>query len=87
MKPIGNGSNDFPGLPQSLVFASTPWLASNADVAKKFGEALAKGLDYANAHPDAVRAVDAKCTKMSAEDSRPWSRITPVPGNAFRLGA
>jgi NitT/TauT family transport system substrate-binding protein len=66
-KAIGNGSNDFEGLPQSLIFSSTEWLAKNGDVAKKFEEAVAKGLDYANAHPDDIRAVDTKYTQMDAD--------------------
>ncbi len=66
MRAIGNGSNDFPGLPQSLVFSSTKWLDGHEDVAKKFADAFAKGLEYANAHPADIRAVDAKYTKMPA---------------------
>ena len=66
MRAIGNGSNDFPGLPQSLVFSSTKWLDGHDDVAKKFADAFAKGLEYANAHPADIRAVDAKYTKMPA---------------------
>jgi NitT/TauT family transport system substrate-binding protein len=66
-KAIGNGSNDFPGLPQSLIFSSSKWLAGHEDVAKQFSEALAKGFEYANDNPDDIRAVDAKYTQMPPE--------------------
>jgi NitT/TauT family transport system substrate-binding protein len=64
---IGNGTNDLPGLPQALLFASQSWLAKNAATAKKFTDAMAKAFDYANAHPDAVRAVDTKYTTLPAD--------------------
>jgi NitT/TauT family transport system substrate-binding protein len=66
MTPIGNGSNDLPGVPQSLFFASTQWLAKNQATAKKFGEAMQEAFTYANAHTDEVRAIDKKYTQLSA---------------------
>lgn len=66
MVPIGNGSNDLPGIPQSLFFASTQWLAKNQASAKKFGEAMAEAFTYANAHADEVRAIDKKYTQLPA---------------------
>jgi NitT/TauT family transport system substrate-binding protein len=65
-KSVGNGSNDLPGAPQALVYASKSWLAKNADVATRFAGALAKAETYANAHPAAVRAVDTKYTQLPA---------------------
>jgi NitT/TauT family transport system substrate-binding protein len=65
--PIGNGSNDFPGLPQALIFSSVEWLAGHGDIAEKFAAAVAKGLEYANDNPDAIRAVDSQYTKMDAQ--------------------
>lgn len=61
---IGEGTNALPGLPQALVFGSSSYLEKNPDVAKKFVEALGKGIDYANANQEDVRTVDAKYTQM-----------------------
>jgi NitT/TauT family transport system substrate-binding protein len=63
---IGDGTNNLPGLPQALLFGSTPWLAKNGATAKKFQTAVAQAIDYANGHPDAVRAVDTKYTQLPA---------------------
>ncbi|MBT2225746.1 ABC transporter substrate-binding protein [Nonomuraea sp. NEAU-A123] len=67
MRAIGEGTNALPGLPQALIFSSTEFLAKNPAVAEKFIGAVAKGIDYANSHPDAVRAVDTKYTKLPAD--------------------
>jgi NitT/TauT family transport system substrate-binding protein len=64
MRAIGEGTNALPGLSQSLLFASTEYLAKNGDTAKKFADAVAKAIVYANSHPDAVRAVDTKYTQL-----------------------
>lgn len=64
---VSNGSNDFPGLPQSLLFSSDAWLNEHPAAAKAFVEAMTRGFEYANAHPDDIRAVDARYTKMDAE--------------------
>jgi NitT/TauT family transport system substrate-binding protein len=64
---IGIGTNALPGLPQALLFSSQSWLAKNAATAKKFTDALSKAIDYANAHPEAVRDVDTKYTKLPAD--------------------
>jgi NitT/TauT family transport system substrate-binding protein len=61
---IGIGTNALPGLPQALLFSSEAWLAKNGDTAKKFNTAMTKAYEYANAHPDAVREVDTKYTKL-----------------------
>ena len=64
MRAIGDGTNALPGLPQAILFSSNEFLTKNPAAAKKFIDAVAKGIDYANAHPDAVRAVDTKYTKL-----------------------
>jgi len=64
MKAIGQGTNALPGLPQALLFSSDDYLAKHEDVAKKFTAAVAKAVTYANANPDAVRAVDTKYTQL-----------------------
>jgi NitT/TauT family transport system substrate-binding protein len=66
MKVIGKGTNALPGLPQATLFASTKYLQANAGIAQKFADAVGKGIDYANAHPAAVRAVDTKYTQLPA---------------------
>ena len=67
MNVIGEGTNALPGLPQATLFSSTEYLQANPEVAKKFVDAVGKGIDYANAHPDAVRAVDTQYTKLPPE--------------------
>ncbi|MEO3855425.1 ABC transporter substrate-binding protein [Acrocarpospora sp. B8E8] len=64
---IGEGTNIVPGLPQSVLFADRTWLAANAAAAKKFTDAVAKAVTYANSHPDDVRAIDVKYTTMAPE--------------------
>ncbi|MEV6344245.1 ABC transporter substrate-binding protein [Actinoplanes sp. NPDC051851] len=64
---IGNGSNDFPGIPQALLFGSDEWLNGHKAAAKGFVEAMTKAFTYANAHVDDIRAVDTKYTQMDAE--------------------
>ncbi|MFT4083489.1 MAG: ABC transporter substrate-binding protein [Nocardioides sp.] len=66
-KSIDKGSQVLLGDPQALIFSSDDYLSDNASVAKKFVSALQKGFTYANAHPDAVRAVDSKYTEMDAK--------------------
>jgi NitT/TauT family transport system substrate-binding protein len=67
LRAIGDGTNALPGLPQAILFSSNQNLAKNPDVSKKFIDAVAKAVDYANTHPDAVRAVDTKYTKLPAD--------------------
>ncbi|MFJ8110901.1 ABC transporter substrate-binding protein [Streptomyces sp. NPDC096132] len=67
LRSIGNGMNDVPGMVQGLLFSSQEYLAKNADTAKKFIDAVAKAIDYANAHPDAVKAIDKKYTQVPAD--------------------
>jgi NitT/TauT family transport system substrate-binding protein len=67
LRSVGNGMNELPGIPQGLLFASQKYLSANADTAKTFIDAVAKALTYANAHPDAVRAIDKKYTQLPAD--------------------
>ncbi|MEU6252572.1 ABC transporter substrate-binding protein [Streptomyces sp. NPDC047043] len=66
LRSIGNGMNDVPGMVQGLLFSSRQYLSKNGDTAKKFIEAVAKAITYANQHPDAVRAIDKKYTQVPA---------------------
>ncbi|QXJ23428.1 ABC transporter substrate-binding protein [Actinomadura graeca] len=61
---IGNGMNDLPGIAQGVLFSSQSYLSANATVAKKFTDAVAQAITYANAHPEAVRAVDKQYTQL-----------------------
>ncbi|MFE6823386.1 ABC transporter substrate-binding protein [Streptomyces sp. NPDC057690] len=66
LRSIGNGMNDVPGMVQGLLFASRKYLSSNGDTAKKFIDAVAKAITYANEHPAAVKAIDKKYTQVPA---------------------
>ncbi|SFP37283.1 ABC transporter substrate-binding protein [Actinomadura madurae] len=61
---IGKGMNELPGFPQSILFAGSDWLKENDATAKKFVDAVAKAIAYANTHPDDVRAIDTKYTQL-----------------------
>ncbi|WP_416985287.1 ABC transporter substrate-binding protein [Streptomyces sp. T028] len=67
LRSIGNGMNDVPGMVQGLLFSSQEYLAKNSGTAKKFIDAVAKAIDYANAHPEAVKAIDKKYTQVPAD--------------------
>ncbi|MFD9283898.1 ABC transporter substrate-binding protein [Streptomyces mirabilis] len=64
---IGEGMNELPGMIQGLLFSTQKYLSSNGPTAKKFIEAVAKAITYANEHPDAVRAIDKKYTQLPAD--------------------
>lgn len=66
-KSIDKGGQELLGDPQSLIFASSSWLADNPDVATAFVDAYIKGAQYANDNPDAVRSVDTEYTEMDAD--------------------
>jgi NitT/TauT family transport system substrate-binding protein len=67
LRVIGKGMNELPGIPQGVLFSSQKYLASNSATAKKFIDAVAKAITYADAHPDAVRAIDKKYTTLPAD--------------------
>ncbi|WP_078623176.1 ABC transporter substrate-binding protein [Streptomyces prunicolor] len=75
LRSIGDGMNDLPGITQGLIFSSQKYLSGNSATAAKFTGAVAKALAYANAHPEAVRAVDKKYTQLSAD----YIDKAPVP--------
>ncbi|MEU6540005.1 ABC transporter substrate-binding protein [Streptomyces sp. NPDC047000] len=66
LRSVGNGTNDLPGLTQGLLFSTQKYLSGNSATAKKFADAVARAMTYANAHPDAVKAVDKKYTQLPA---------------------
>jgi NitT/TauT family transport system substrate-binding protein len=80
LRVVGGGSNDLPGEIQGLLFASTAYITKNPAVVKDFGAAMAEAYTYANANPDAVRAVDTKYTTMQASyiSSRLIQTFTPI---------
>ena len=67
LRSVGNGMNDLPGMVQGVLFSSEEYLSANAETAKKFIDAVAKAITYANAHPAAVKAIDKKYTQLSAD--------------------
>jgi ABC-type nitrate/sulfonate/bicarbonate transport system substrate-binding protein len=52
------------GTPAVIFASSKAYAAENADTLKAFNAAMLKAYEYGNAHPEAVRAVDAAKTKM-----------------------
>jgi NitT/TauT family transport system substrate-binding protein len=54
------------GTTVAMYFTSTRYQQQNADVVKKFQEATAESLAYADAHPDEVRQIVATYTKVPA---------------------
>ncbi|WP_089098621.1 ABC transporter substrate-binding protein [Streptomyces hyaluromycini] len=66
LRSVGNGMNDLPGMVQGLLFAGQKYLSANADTAKKFIDAVARAITYADAHPAAVKAIDKKYTQVDA---------------------
>ncbi|WP_405536671.1 ABC transporter substrate-binding protein [Streptomyces sp. NBC_00075] len=67
LRSIGNGMNDLPGMVQGVLFSSEEYLSANAATAKKFIDAVAKAITYANANPDAVKTIDKKYTEVPDE--------------------
>ncbi|MFI6931494.1 ABC transporter substrate-binding protein [Streptomyces sp. NPDC050287] len=55
-----------PDLTVAMYFTSLPYEQRNPDVVKKFREATAESLAYADAHPDEVRAIVTSYTKIPA---------------------
>lgn len=84
MIPVGNGSNDVPGVPQALLFAGTAWIAKNRELVTKFQTAVTQGYTYANANPDTVRSIDKKYTELDASyiDKRTLQKFGGTPDQA-----
>jgi NitT/TauT family transport system substrate-binding protein len=55
-----------PNLTVAMYFTSTSYEQQNADTVKKFQEAIAESLAYADAHPDEARQVVTTYTKIPA---------------------
>ncbi|MFE6822276.1 ABC transporter substrate-binding protein [Streptomyces sp. NPDC057690] len=53
-----------PNLTVAMYFTSTQYAQKNPDVVKKFQEATAESLAYADAHPDEVRGIVTTYTKI-----------------------
>lgn len=56
-----------PNLTVAMYFTSTQYAQQHADVVKKFQDATAESLAYADSHPDEVRAVVTTYTKIPPE--------------------
>ncbi|AZM58836.1 MULTISPECIES: ABC transporter substrate-binding protein [unclassified Streptomyces] len=56
-----------PKLTVAMYFTSTQYARKNPDVVKKFQEATAESLAYADAHPDEVREIVTTYTKIPAD--------------------
>jgi NitT/TauT family transport system substrate-binding protein len=56
-----------PNLTVATYFTSTQLAKDNPDLVKRFTEAMRKSLEYANAHPDEVRAVLASYTQIAPD--------------------
>jgi NitT/TauT family transport system substrate-binding protein len=68
-KQIGSYADVDPKLCVALYFTSQALATSNPDLVKRFSEAMTKSLEYADAHPDEVRAVLGSYTQIT-EDVR-----------------
>jgi NitT/TauT family transport system substrate-binding protein len=55
-----------PNLTVAMYFTSTSYEQQNADTVKKFQEAIAESLAYADAHPDEARQIVTTYTKIPA---------------------
>lgn len=55
------------GTPAVVFLASKDWVNANAETLASFNEAMQKAYEYGNAHPEAVRAVDAAQTRQPPE--------------------
>ncbi|MBT2414779.1 ABC transporter substrate-binding protein [Streptomyces sp. ISL-12] len=56
-----------PDLTVAMYFTSTQYARQNPEVVKKFQEATAESLAYADSHPDEVREIVATYTKIPAD--------------------
>jgi NitT/TauT family transport system substrate-binding protein len=68
-KQIGAYANVDPKLCVALYFTSQALATSNPDLVKRFSDAMNKSLEYADAHPDEVRAILSSYTQIT-EDVR-----------------
>jgi NitT/TauT family transport system substrate-binding protein len=54
----------------ALYFTSTDLIKNNSDLVKRFQDAMAESLAYADAHPDEVRAVLSTYTQIKPEQAK-----------------
>jgi NitT/TauT family transport system substrate-binding protein len=67
-RPIASSLVDAaPNLSVAMYFTSEQLLAQNPDLARRFTEAMNESLEYAQSHPDEVRATLPSYTKIPAE--------------------
>lgn len=59
--------NEIIGTPAVIFLSTKEWVAANEDTLRAFNEAMQEAYEYANAHPEAVRAVDAAQTRQPPE--------------------
>lgn len=71
---VAKGFNEVPefydtikGTPAVIFVAGTDWVEANTDTLAAFNEAMMKAYEYANAHPEAVRAIDLAQTRQPPE--------------------
>jgi NitT/TauT family transport system substrate-binding protein len=64
-KVIGSYSDVAPNLCVALYFTSKVLIGSDPDLVKRFSDAMAESLEYADKHPDEVRGVLSSYTQLS----------------------
>jgi NitT/TauT family transport system substrate-binding protein len=64
-KVIGSYADVDPNLCVALYFTSTQLISTKPDLVKRFGEAMAESLAYADSHPDDVRAALGSYTQIT----------------------
>lgn len=55
------------GTPGVILVANKSWVVENAATVAAFNEAMERAYEYANANPEAVRAIDTKFTKLPSD--------------------
>jgi NitT/TauT family transport system substrate-binding protein len=66
-KMIGSYADVDPSLCVALYFTSTQLAQGNADLVRRFDEAMKESLAYADAHPDEVRAILGAYTQINEQ--------------------
>jgi NitT/TauT family transport system substrate-binding protein len=66
-KVVGTYADVHPNLCVALYFTSTQLMTSNADLVRRFTEAMKESLTYAQANPDEVRAVLGSYTQITEQ--------------------
>jgi NitT/TauT family transport system substrate-binding protein len=69
-KVIGSYSDVTPNLCVALYFTSKDLIAKDPDLVRRFSEAMAESLAYADAHPNDVRAILSSYTQLNEEQRK-----------------